>query len=68
MNEQHYREAARTASDANRAYEKLMAMAEKLAASGEYQSVASAFAAVFFDQKNAELAARAHRRPNAAHA
>ena len=31
-------------------------------------SVASAFAAVFSDQKNAELAVRAHKRPNAAHA
>jgi hypothetical protein len=41
---------------------------EELAASGEYRSVASAFTAVFTDQANAELAARAHRRPNAAHA
>jgi hypothetical protein len=56
-----------TASDAEAAYSELMSMAEELAASGEYRSVASAFAAVFSDQKNAELAARAHKRPNAAH-
>jgi hypothetical protein len=55
-------------SDANEAYSQLMSMAEELAASGKYQSVASAFAALFSDQKNAELAARAHKRPNAAHA
>ena len=57
-----------TASDANEAYQQLMSMAEELAASGEYRSLASAFAAFFSDQKNAELAARAHKRPNAAHA
>jgi hypothetical protein len=57
-----------TESDAKAAYDQLMEQAERLAASGEYRSVASAFAALFSDQKNAELAARAHRRPNAAHA
>jgi hypothetical protein len=57
-----------TESDAKAAYDQLMSMAEELAASGEYRSVASAFAALFSDQKNAELAARAHKRPNAAHA
>jgi hypothetical protein len=55
-------------SDAQAAYEQLLEQAERLAASGEYRSVASAFAALFSDQKNAELAARAHKRPNAAHA
>jgi hypothetical protein len=57
-----------TESDAKAAYDQLMEMAEELAASGEYRSVASAFSALFEDQKNAELAARAHRRPNAAYA
>jgi hypothetical protein len=42
-----------------------MSVAEEQAASGQYQSVASAFAALFSDQKNAELAERAHRRPGA---
>jgi hypothetical protein len=49
-----------TASDAKAAYDQLMEQAEKLAASGEYRSVASAFAALFLDQKNAELAALGH--------
>jgi hypothetical protein len=57
-----------TASDAQEVYDALMAQAEKLAAAGQYRSVASAFSALFTDTKNAELAARAHRRPNAAHA
>jgi hypothetical protein len=55
-----------TESDAKVAYDQLMEQAERLAAAGEYRSVASEFATVFSDQKNAELAARAHRRPNAA--
>jgi hypothetical protein len=57
-----------TESDAEEAYAQLMQMAEELAASGKYQSVASAFAALFQDQRNAELAAKAHKRPNAANA
>jgi hypothetical protein len=63
-------EAGRTdvETDTQEAYEQLMEMAEELAASGKYQSVASAFSALFSDQKNAELAARAHNRPNAANA
>ena len=44
-----------TKTDAKAAYAELMSMAEELAASGEYRSVASAFAALFSDQKNAEL-------------
>jgi hypothetical protein len=54
--------------DSAEAIRLLMEMAERQAAAGKYRSVASAFAAVFSDQKNATLAARAHRRPNAANA
>ena len=56
-----------SAEDSEEAYRQLMEMAERLAAQGKYRSVSQAFAAVFSDQRNAELAARAHRRPNAAH-
>jgi len=51
-------------SDSEEAYRQLQAMAEQLAAAGKYRSVASAFAAVFEDQANAALAAKAHRRPS----
>jgi hypothetical protein len=47
------------------AYAQLQEMAEKLRASAPYMSVSQAFARVFEDQKNAELAARAHKRPSA---
>jgi hypothetical protein len=43
----------------------LQAMAEKLRASAPYLTVEQSFARVFEDQKNVELAARAHRRPQA---
>jgi hypothetical protein len=55
---------AHVASDAQAAYEQLMRQAEALAASGKYHSVASAFSALFSDQRNAELAARAHKCPD----
>jgi hypothetical protein len=54
-----------TEDDSRAAYEALQAMAEKLRASAPYLSVSQAFARVFEDQKNAELAAKAHRRPSA---
>jgi hypothetical protein len=50
-------------TDWKKAYDQLQAKAEELRASAPYLSVEQAFARVFEDQKNAELAARAHRRP-----
>jgi hypothetical protein len=55
-------------SDWQKAYAQLQEMAEELRQSAPYLTVAQAFERVFTDQANAELAARAHRRPNAAHA
>jgi hypothetical protein len=55
-------------TDWQEAYAQLQEMAEKLRASAPYLSVSQAFARVFEDQKNAELAARAHKRPNASDA
>jgi hypothetical protein len=52
--------------DSKEAIRLLTAMAEKQAAAGKYRSVHQAFLAVFQDAENAELAGRAHRRPNAA--
>jgi hypothetical protein len=52
--------------DSAEAIRLLTEMAERQYAAGKYRSVHSAFAAVFSDQANATLAARAHRRPSAA--
>jgi hypothetical protein len=45
-------------TDAEGAYRQLFEQAQRLAAAGRYRSVASAFAALFQDSKNSELAAR----------
>ena len=52
-------------NDASEAYGKLTAMAEELHRRSPTLTVAQAFARVFEDQANAELAAKAHRRPTA---
>lgn len=46
----------RTDVESDAPYEKLKAMAEKLAAQGKYRSVAQAFEAVFTDPSNVDLA------------
>jgi hypothetical protein len=50
-------------TDWQEAYAQLQQLAEELRASAPYLSVEQAFARVFTDQANAELAARAHRGP-----
>jgi hypothetical protein len=52
-------------SDAKEAYDLLMQKAEELRASSPYMTIEQAFSRVFQDQKNSDLAARAHRRPTA---
>jgi hypothetical protein len=58
--------AATDINDASEAYNKLTAMAEELHRRSPTLTTAQAFARVFEDQANAELAAKAHRRPSAA--
>jgi hypothetical protein len=53
--------------DTEEAIRQLNEMARKLYNAGKYRTVEQAFSAVFQDQRNAELAVRAHRRPNAAY-
>src|SRR4051794_7921448 len=55
--------AAMNVNDASEAYNKLTAMAEALRAKSPTLTAAQAFAKVFEDPANAELAAKAHRRP-----
>jgi hypothetical protein len=52
-------------NDAHEAYTQLMELAEEQRARAPWKTVAQAFADVFQDPANAELAARAHRRPAA---
>jgi hypothetical protein len=52
-------------NDASAAYQKLTEMAEDLHHRSPTLTVSQAFARVFEDQANSELAARAHRRPMA---
>jgi hypothetical protein len=56
-------EDARDVNSATKAYEQLMRMAEDQRARAPWKSISQAFADVFQDAKNAELAAKAHRRP-----
>jgi hypothetical protein len=60
--------ATNTASDAEEAYNQLTAMANAMRAKSPTLTAAGAFAAVFTDQANAALAAKAHRRPQASDA
>lgn len=57
-----------TADDSVKAYNQLTAMAEAMRAKSPALTVAQCFARVFEDTKNAELAAKAHRRPQASDA
>jgi hypothetical protein len=52
-----------TADDSKKAYEQLMAMAEKQHALSPTLTIQQLFARVFADPANAKLAAMAHRRP-----
>jgi hypothetical protein len=52
-----------TADDSKKAYDQLMAMAEKQHATSPTLSIQQLFARVFADPANAKLAAAAHRRP-----
>jgi hypothetical protein len=54
-----------TSDDSKKAYEQLMAMAEKQHALAPTLTIQQLFAAVFADPANAKLAAAAHRRPTA---
>ena len=54
-----------TADDSKKAYDQLMAMAEKQHALAPTKTIQQLFAAVFADPANAKLAAAAHRRPTA---
>jgi hypothetical protein len=51
--------------DSDAAYQQLITLAEAMRAKSPDLSVAQCFARIFTDSKNAELAAKAHRRPNA---
>jgi hypothetical protein len=54
-----------TADDSVKAYNQLTAMAEAMRIKSPALSISQCFARVFEDSKNAELAAKAHRRPSA---
>jgi hypothetical protein len=58
-------DALDTNTDKSKAYAQLVAMAEAMRAKSPTLTIAQCFARVFEDTANAELAAKAHRRPSA---